>query len=133
MASGIRVFKTSVSDNESGHLDMHYNRDGASIDEVSSIKSLFSRPTSDTRRLYLAGRMGSLRGQTGFVTQCSYRPHDQSSFDFRDAKHDSRTAMFSDEITPLWVMSLTTSKMVPIEQVASLPAGDTVAIVVESL
>jgi nicotinate-nucleotide pyrophosphorylase len=62
VSTGIRFFKTSLSDTESGQLDMHYSRDGASIDDSTNLRTLFGRPTSDTRRLYLAGHHEALRG-----------------------------------------------------------------------
>jgi len=59
-----------------------------------------------------------LRGHAGFVTQCSYKPHDMSSFEFRDAKHDKRQALFSDEITPLWLLNTTTNKLFTVSALA---------------
>jgi len=83
--------------------------------------------------MYLAGRMGSLRGQTGFVTQCSFRPHDEESFAYRDSSHDKRQALFSDEIAPLWLIDTTTKYLYPIEQYGEIPNANGIGIVVESL
>jgi len=63
----MRFFKTSVSESESGILDLNYSRDGAAVDEKASLGSLFGVPTESSTRLYLAGGFGSLRNQAGFV------------------------------------------------------------------
>lgn len=52
--------------------------------------------------MYLAGNYGQIRGQTGFVSQCSYRPHDMRSFDFHDPSHDQQSALYGDDIAPVW-------------------------------
>jgi len=56
-----------------------------------------------------------------------------ASFDFRDAKHDKRQALFSDEITPLWMYNITTGKIFPIEDISNQGPGDQCGIIVESL
>lgn len=48
VSTGVRFFKTSSSETESGQLDMHYSRDGANIDDSANLRSLFSRPTANT-------------------------------------------------------------------------------------
>jgi len=133
VSTGIRFFKTSVSDSESGQLDMHYSRDGTSIDETSNFRSLFGRHSSDTQKMYLAGSYGSLRGHAGFVAQCNFRPHDNLSYDFRDASHDKNRALYSDEISPVWLLNLNTKVLFTPEEIAIQNNGDPVAIVVQSL
>lgn len=129
VSTGIRFFKTSVSESESGQLDMHYARDGSSLDETSNIKSVFTRHTIDTTKLYLAGTYGSVRGQAGFVSQCNYRPHDYESFEYRDTAHDRKHALYSDEITPLWLVDITNKKLYPIQYMDDIPAAAQVGIV----
>jgi hypothetical protein len=102
VSTGMRFFKTSASDTESGQLDLHYSRDGATIDSNSDLRSLFNRPTNASARMYLAGSYGAIRGQTGFIAQCSYRPHDQKSFEFHDPSHDQKSALFGDNLSPVW-------------------------------
>lgn len=92
-------------------MDLHYSRDGSSLDETASLRSLFSRNTSDTQKIYLAGSYGSLRGHAGFVSQCNLRPHDDISFRYRDAEHDKNKALFSDEITPVWFLNTSTNSL----------------------
>lgn len=111
VSTGIRFFKTSVSDTESGQLDLHYSRDGSSLDENATMKQVLSRHSSDTQTIYLAGTHGSLRGHTGFVSQCNLRPHDNVSYAYRDAEHDKSAALYSDEITPVWFLNETTNKL----------------------
>jgi len=116
VSTGVRIFKTSVSESESGQLDMHYARDGSSLDETSNLKSVFTRHTTDTTKMYLAGTYGSVRGQAGFVAQCNFRPHDYQCFEYRDTSHDKQNALFSDEITPLWICDINSKRLYPIEQ-----------------
>lgn len=67
------------------------------------------------------------------MTQCSYRPHDMASFDYLDAKHDSKQALYSDEISPLWLYNQTTDNLFPIEKLSEQGNNADIAIVVESL
>jgi hypothetical protein len=67
VAAGIRVFKTSVSENESGVLDVLYSRDGGNVDSSTKIVSGLGRPKNDRHRQYLAQTGGEdCRGQCGF-------------------------------------------------------------------
>lgn len=134
VSTGMRFFKTSASDSESGQLDMHYSRDGATIDSHSDLRSLFNRPTSASARMYLAGSYGAIRGQTGFIGQCSYRPHDQKSFEFHDPSHDQRSALFGDNLSPVWFY--TNNKLVDaagLKVILQNPAASPVWLVTESL
>lgn len=68
VSSGLRVFKTSASESESGVMTMSYSRDGTAMDESASFGDLFNRQTEETSRCYLAGKFGTLRSQIGFVS-----------------------------------------------------------------
>lgn len=68
VASGMRVFKTSTAENESGKLDVIYARDGANVDSSTTIAQSLGRPRSDRFRQYLAqSGTESCRGKHGFV------------------------------------------------------------------
>jgi len=133
VSTGIRFFKTSVSDSESGQLDLHYSRDGSSLDENASVRQLFTRHSSDTQKIYLAGSYGSIRGHAGFVSQFNLRPHDALSYHYRDAEHDKTKALYSDEITPVWFLNTTTNKLFTPSTLSSQSNGDEISLVVESL
>lgn len=54
-SAGLRIFKTSKSENESGQLDIAYFRDGHTIDNNSTLSTDLGRPRNDRMRMYLAG------------------------------------------------------------------------------
>lgn len=85
VAAGVRIFKTSSADNESGVIDQVYSRDGAAYDDLFPLNFELGRPKSDRLRTYLAGSAAdTCRGRVGQVAQTNYRPHDERSFGMRD-------------------------------------------------
>lgn len=85
VGAGMRFFKTSSADAESGTLDLVYSRDGAAFDDGQAFGQDINRPKSDRIRLFLARTNdNSLRGQAGFVAQTNYRPIDDIAFNYRD-------------------------------------------------
>lgn len=104
VSTGVRFFKTSASESESGQLDMFYSRDGANIDEAATFNQMFNRPSRNSQRVYLAGNYGPLRGRVGFISQCNYRPHDMQSFEFHDTKIDKEKSLFGNELSPVWFL-----------------------------
>lgn len=135
VSSGARFFKTSVSDTESGTLDMYYNRDGSGLDEATAVATLFERPSSHSTKLYLSGSSHALRGRTGFIGQANYRPFDMNSFDMKDGHRSAQEALYGDKITPIWLVDTVTGLLYSPTQIENgeMPAGNQVGIVVQSL
>lgn len=102
VAAGVRFFKTSTSDSESGVLDQVYSRDGAMLNDSDSLRDIFNRPSTQSDKMYLAGTQNEVRGRNGFLTQCSYRPHDEQGMEMLRPENDKQNALYSDEITPIW-------------------------------
>lgn len=85
VAAGLRVFKTTVSENEGGVLDILNARDGLPFDEDQPIRNGLGKPRQDRQRHYVAATgTGNCRGRAGFVVQTNYRPIDDLSFKMID-------------------------------------------------
>lgn len=113
VSSGLRIFKTSASDTESGILNMCYSRDGAAMDEHATFSDLLNRRTDENAKIYLAGKFGTLRNQVGFVSQVNYRPYNIDSFKYRDSVRDREHALFGSDVpAPLWLVNTTTGKLI---------------------
>jgi len=54
VGSGVRLFKSSVADNESGICDVIYGQEGMAIDDLHPISDNLGMPQLDRTRLYLA-------------------------------------------------------------------------------
>lgn len=132
VGSGLRYFKTSKSENEAGTLDMYYSRNGAAIDETSTINSLFTRPTDSNCKLHLAGATGSIRGTNGFLVQSNFRPYDEHSYDLRDPVASNK-ALFDDDIDAVWFINMADKTLFPGSMISSLTSDAQIGIVVESL
>lgn len=111
VAAGLRVWKTSSSENESGALHSIYGRDGVPIDENVSLATEMSRPRLDRATVFLAQGecYGHCRGRQGFTIQNNYRPHDEESFRYRQADRPSAETLFGSQPQGaiLWVVSET--------------------------
>jgi len=137
VAGGLRVLKTSRQDNESGSLDMIYSRDGSSFDEGHAFKTDLARNRPDRCRTYLAGSGCCLRDQNGFVIQANKRPHDEHSLQLLDLKkaHNSPGQNFAPHghMSSVWFIDISTKMMYEAKDVANIPSGTNIGIVLESL
>jgi len=137
VSGGMKIVKTSKQESESGILDMLYSRDGSSFDEGAALNADLARPRPDRTRLYLAGQGCCLRGQNGFISQVNKRPHDDASFDLLDVQKsvNGRGRDFSpmNEISTVWFYDITDNILYPARDYDTIPAGNLIGLVVESL
>lgn len=137
VSAGMRFFKTSKADSESGVLDIIYNRDGSSLDEGRAMLADIGRPKSDRLRCYIANTTDSIRGKLGFLAQANKRPHDERSFGFCDTDDamgsDYPRLAYGPSVGPLFFMDVTTGLLYPYDSFSLIPAANQVAIVINSL
>lgn len=117
-------------------MDLIYSRDGSSFDEGHSFKTDLARTRSDRVRTYLAGAGCCLRDTNGYVIQANKRPHDELSLELQDVKKISTS---SNNFAPqghtasVWFCDMTGVLLYEASDFATIPNGQSVGIVLESL
>lgn len=84
VAAGMRIFKTSQSDTESGTLDFVYSPEGAAFDDNHQISMGLGKARRDRERVFLASAGDDCRGKAGFVAQANYRPYSYENLEMED-------------------------------------------------
>ena len=86
VAGGMRLYKTSANENESGVIRAHYAHRGAYVSK--SIRALLDEPGNNKThaKAYVAGGTGCCAGRAGFILGNTYRPRDSDEVqDFHPA------------------------------------------------